>query len=168
MEDGFDYRKHHDLKETFDMTVEQASMPFYSTEPGSRDFVIDANTYLTHKMGAGTRHMLGRVFARRELMALYRALEEADPTFQSADAEFREAAEHYQRASTEALGWRHALAQEKARLGLEAMDRWFTAHGEPDRLHTDWDADVTFTPVKQGFASGAAGLEQELKRLSGK
>ena len=167
MEDGFDYRRHKDVSETFDMTVEQATMPFYSTEPGSRDFVIDANSYMTHKMGAGTRHVLQRIFARREIMLLYEQLTETSADHSLADPDYLEAARAYERAADAAVAWRHREAYEAAIDGLEALDRHLTAQGQPDRLHTDWDAPTTFTPSSPGLAVDAATLEKDLKRLSG-
>lgn len=167
MEDGFDYREHRDLDETFDMTVEQATMPFYSTEPGSRDFPIDANTYMTHKMGAGTQHMLQRIFARREIMALWEELDAIDAATKLDDEDVRAAALAYTRASDHALAWRHAEAYQQALLGLEALDRYFTGQGEPDRLHTDWDAPVSFTPATTGLSVTVEQLDNDLTRLEG-
>jgi hypothetical protein len=168
MEKGFDYRKHHDLAETFEMTVEEATIPFYSTEPGSRDFPIDANSYMTFKMGAGTQHMLKRVFARREVLALWDAIVAADATFQSADADFRAAVDHYLKAADAAIGWRHEDAWHEALAGLESMDAFFTAKGEPDRLHTDWDhAPAPFTPAATGLPGDATQIDKDLHFFSG-
>jgi len=167
MEQGFDYRKHHDVNETFDMTVEQATMPFYSTEPGSRDFPIDANSYLTHKMGAGTRHVLGRVFARREIGLLYDELTAADPSYATADPDYRAALGDYHEATTAALAWRDADAVHAAMAGLEHLDAYLTAHGQPDRLHTDWSAPVDPMPSGVPLSVDATQLEKDLKRLSG-
>lgn len=168
MEDGYDYRKHQDLAETFEMTTEQATIPFYSTEPGSRDFPVDANSYMTFKMGAGTQHMLKRVFARREVVALYDLLAEADATFTDADPDFREAVRSYLDAGDAAVAWQHEEAYRKALQGLSALDRYFTARGEPDRLHTDWDAPSSFTPSAEGMPVTAEQLDKDLKVFTGR
>ena len=56
---------------------------------------------------------------------------------------------------------------EAATRGLEALDLWFTDKGQPEKLHTDWDADLTFTPTSTGFSVDAATLEKDMKKLSG-
>lgn len=168
MEDGYDYRKHQDLAETFQMTTEQATIPFYSTEPGSRYFPVDANTYMTFKMGAGTQHMLKRIFARREVVALFEVLKEADPAFADPDPDYQAAVKLYMEAADAAVAWQHEEAYRAALAGLEAMDRYFTARGEPDRLHKDWDAPVAFTPAAEGMAVSAAQLDKELKVFTGR
>ena len=167
MEEGFDYIKHQDLNETFDMTVEESTIPFYSTEPGSRDFPIDANSYMTLKMGAGTQHMLQRIFARREVVALYEYLTEADPDYGLDDTDYQDAVGYYLVAAEHALGWRHREAYDTALDGLEAMDRYFAGQGQPDKLHTDWDAPVSFTPASTGFTVNAQQLNTGLNFHSG-
>jgi len=167
MEQGFDYIKHQDLNETFDMTVEESTIPFYSTEPGSRDFPIDANSYMTLKMGSGTQHMLQRIFARREVIALYEYLTGEDPEYGLDDDDFQEAKGLYLEAADDAMAWHHRDAYEGALKGLEAMDRYFTARGEPDKLHTDWDAPVSFTPESTGLTVTADQLDAGLKFHSG-
>lgn len=167
MEKGYDYRRHHDLKETFDMTVEEATIPFYSTEPGSRDFPIDANSYMTFKMGAGTQHMLKRIFARREILALWDAIVAADPSFASSDKDYLEALNTYNEAAEAALAWRHKEAWDLALKGLRAMDRYFTNKGEPDRLHTDFETFRQFEPAKPGLPVDAATLDKDLHFYSG-
>ena len=167
MEDGYDYRKHQDLNETFEMDYEQVSMPFYSTEPGSRDFVVDANSYMTHKMGAGTRHMLFRIFARREVVALYDLITEADATHELADADYQEAVKSYTVAAAHALEWRHEQAYNEALQGLEAVDRYWTAKGKPDKVHTDWDSKVVFVPEEEGMDIDPAALAGKLKVIGG-
>ena len=167
MEDGFDYRKHKDLDETFEMTDEQISMPFYSTEPGSRDFVVDANTYMTHKMGAGTRHMLQRIFARREVVALYDLVTEIDPAHELEDEDYQAALLSYSTAAGHALAWRHEEAYSQALKGLEAVDRYWTARNKPDRLHTDWNSKVEFVPKKEGMDIDPAKLATKLKMIGG-
>jgi hypothetical protein len=168
MENGFDYRRHHDLNETFEMTDEEASMPFYSTEPGSRDFPIDANSYMTHKMGTGTRHMLQRIFARREIVALYDLLTDVDPTYAAPEADFQAAAKAYIAAANLALAWKHAAAYQEALEGLAALDRYLTAKGEPDRIHSDWDSKVEFTPPATGIDVTPEQLDKDLKKIAGK
>ena len=167
MEEGYDYRRHKDLKETFEMTAEGISMPFYSTEPGSRDFPIDANSYMTHKMGAGTRHMLQRIFARREVMALFEQLDAVDPGMRMDDEDFQKALASYLKAAGHALAWEHEAAYDEALIGLEHLDRYHTARGEPDRLHTDWDAEVTFTPAVTGMDVTPEDLDKDLKKIGG-
>jgi hypothetical protein len=167
MEDGFDYIKHRDLKETFDMDAEQINMPFYSTEPGSRDFTLDANSYMTHKMGAGTRHMLGRIFARREILELYEALTEVDPACSVADPDYQAAVASYRKAAGLAVAWEHKAAHDEALSGLSALDTYLTANGNPDRLHTDWDADMTFTPAKTGMDITPEDLDKALAKIRG-
>ena len=143
-------------------------MPFYSTEPGSRDFVVDANTYMTLKMGAGTRQMLDRIWARNVVVPLYEHLAAADPSFADADPRYVEALASYRAASDHALAWRYAEAYRAASEGLAALDAWFTARGEPDRLHTDWDAPVPdFTPAEEGLPASPGQLDAELGALSG-
>ena len=143
-------------------------MPFYSTEPGSRDFVVDANTYMTHKMGAGTRRMLDRIWSRNVVVALYDHLAAADPTFDETDADFARAATLYREAAELSLGWRYGDAYQKALEGLAAADAYFTARGNPDRLHTDWDAPVAaFAPAEEGLQLSPAVLDRELGKLSG-
>ncbi len=168
MENGFDYRRHRDLKETFEMTDEEASMPFYSTEPGSRDFPIDANSYMTHKMGTGTIHMLQRIFARREIVALYEILTETDPTYETADADFQQAVADYVEATKLALKWDHAGAYGKALDGLAALDRHLAANGKPDRIFSDWDSKVEFTPAATGIDITPEQLDKDLKKIGGK
>ena len=167
MEDGFDYRKHKDLKETFLMTDEQISMPFYSTEPGSRDFVVDANSYMTHKMGAGTRHMLHRIFARREVVALYDLVTAIDAAHELEDVDYQDALKSYSFAAAHALEWRHEQAYFEALKGLEAVDRYWTGKGEPDKLHTDWDSKVEFAPDQIGMDVDPAVLSAKLKSIGG-
>jgi len=167
MEQGFDYIKHKDLKETFQMTAEQISMPFYSTEPGSRDFPVDANSYMTHKMGAGTRRMLQRIFARREVVTLHELLVEADATFADADPAYRCALEKYDSAVAEMVGWRYADAYASALAGLVCIDELFTARGAPDRVHSDWYSDKEFTPAKTGMDATPEELDKALKKIRG-
>ena len=168
MEDGFNYRKHKDLNETYEMTEEQISMPFYSTEPGSRDFVIDANSYMTLKMGAGTRHMLQRIFARRQVMALYEYLTEIDPAYSLADDEYAAARVAYLEAAAHAVAWKHKEAHDRALEGLEHIDAYFAAQGKPDKLFTDWHSEVSFSPDKTGLDVTAEQLEKALKKIAGK
>ncbi|MBM4388618.1 MAG: hypothetical protein FJ088_12825, partial [Deltaproteobacteria bacterium] len=167
MENGYDYRKHKDLKETFKMTEEEKSMPFYSTEPGSRDFPIDANTYMTHKMGAGTQHMLQRIFARREAMALYDYLTKIDPTYKLDDADYAEAVKAYLKAADAAIEWRHKEAYDEALKGLGYLDKYYTSKGEPDWLFTDWDTDIKFSPQTTGLQIPAEQLDKDLKKIGG-
>ncbi|MBM4370480.1 MAG: hypothetical protein FJ098_02450 [Deltaproteobacteria bacterium] len=167
MAKGFDYRKHRDLAETFEMTAEEISMPFYSTEPGSRDFPIDANSYMTHKMGAGTRHVLQRIFARRQVVALWERIEEMDPSLSSPDPSFQEALAAYLDAARAALDWRHEAAYSRALEGLQAADRYWTERGEPDRVHTDWDAATPFEPAATGLDVTPDQLEKDLLKIRG-
>lgn len=167
MEDGYDYRKHKDIVETFEMTDEQISIPFYSTEPGSRDFVVDANSYMTHKMGSGTMHMLQRIFARREIVALYDLVTEVDPAHELDDPDYQAALLSYSSAAGHALAWRHEEAYFEALAGLEAVDRYYTARGDPDRVHTDWDSKVVFKPAKEGMDITPEKLGARLKKIGG-
>jgi len=167
MEDGYDYRKHKDIVETFEMTDEQICMPFYSTEPGSRDFPIDANSYMTLKMGAGTRHMLQRIFARREVVALYDLVTEIDPEHQVDDPNYKEALQNYSKAAAMALNWKHQNAYKEALKGLEAVDRYWTSHGKPDKVHSDWDSPITFVPEKEGMDITPEKLDAKLKVIGG-
>jgi len=144
MEDGQDYRAHRSVAETWDATAEQRCMAFYATEPGPRDFMIDANTYVTHKMGAGTQHMLGRIWARREIVALYEELALIDPAFGNRDADYQAAKRSYREAAQLALEWNHLAAYHKALEGLGSLARYHELRGEPKRVHADWDSPVHF------------------------
>ena len=168
MEDGFDYRKHKDLNETFTMTTEQATMPFYSTEPGTRDFAVDANTYMTFKMGAGTQHTLKRIFARREVVLLYESLYDAVPTFKEQDEDYKNAVSLYLEAANALLAWEHEKAYKKALEGLASLDRFLTKKGKPDVLYTDFDTPSHFEPDVKGFLIGASELDKKLKTYTGK
>ena len=166
MAKGMDYRRDKDLAATWDADAEDRCMAFYATEPGARDFMVDANTYVTHKMGAGTQHMLGRIWARREITALYEELERVDLTFADPDPQYRAACRAYNQAARMALSWEHLAAYHRAREGLEHLAGYLAAHGEPGRIHTDWDTPVHF-PSPGTRLPWAPVLEARLRRAEG-
>ena len=104
--------------------------------------MIDANTYVTHKMGAGTQHMLGRIWARREIVALYEELSLIDATFRNPDSNYRAAKRSYNESAQLALQWKHLDAYNKAREGLGHIANYYRSHGAPVRVHADWDSPV--------------------------
>jgi len=166
MERGMDYRKDKNLAETWDAEAEDRCMAFYATEPGARDFMIDANTYVTHKMGAGTQHMLGRIWARREITALHEELVRIDPAFGNPDPQYQAACRAYVDATQLALTWEHLAAYHRARAGLEHLAGYLAARGEPVRIHKDWDAPVHF-PSPGTSLPAAPALEARLRIAEG-